>query len=151
MTVTDGVTGQPVDPYSINTYSLVSAGGAGRENAALQRNAFASLRREFAWRVPVTLKVGLDANQSARDVRGGNPAFTFVGADGRAGTADDAAAVVLDEAFSERTPPFGFPRTQRVSTYQLLDLYKAKPASPITPAASASFRVITASQRATSI
>ncbi|MBL9200797.1 MAG: carboxypeptidase regulatory-like domain-containing protein, partial [Opitutaceae bacterium] len=115
ITVTDGTTGQTIDPHNIAAYSLVSAGANNARRAAVQRKAFGSVRRDFGGAVPFTAKAGFDFNQSLRDIRVSNPTFNFVGADGRAGTTDDAAAPVRDPGLSVRNGIFGLPATDRLS------------------------------------
>ncbi|MGH7957360.1 MAG: hypothetical protein ACREH8_10145, partial [Opitutaceae bacterium] len=63
ISVTDGVTGTPVDPYDIDTYALSTAGGSGTRSRNVQNTFFASLRRDLDWRWPLTLKGGIDARQ----------------------------------------------------------------------------------------
>jgi iron complex outermembrane receptor protein len=141
--VTDAATGAPVDPYRIGTYTLQSASGnaygddtvlgvgpgAGIANRTtdVQRSAYANVKREFRWRLPVTLKGGLDLRQSIRDYRGGTTAYTVVGADGRANSADDGAAQVFDPVYSQRDGVFGFPATDRMSGARLWELYRQNP------------------------
>ncbi len=127
ITVTDGTTGQPIDPYSLASYTLVNAGAETARRAAVQRKAFGSARREFNGKLPFTAKVGFDLSQSLRDIRVSSPTLTFLGADGRANTSDDAAAPVRDPGLSARGGIFGFPSTDRVSTERLFDLYRASP------------------------
>lgn len=110
ITVADGVTGAPVDPYSLANYTLDTVSSNKLDGVDLRRTAFASARRDFHGWVPFTLKGGFDVRYSMRDRRLDNPTWTFVGADGRAGTGDDNAAVVLDESISQRVAPYGFPR-----------------------------------------
>ncbi|MEO6246689.1 MAG: outer membrane beta-barrel protein, partial [Opitutaceae bacterium] len=145
ITVTDGVTGAPVDPYRLSTYNITSAGGhrygadtvlgAGpgsglsTRTVDIQRSAYANVKREFAWVLPITVKTGLDVRQSQRDTRGGNTALTFVGADARAASGDENAAQFLDPVYSSRDGVFGFPQTQRVGGGQLWDFYRANPQS----------------------
>ncbi|WP_414661738.1 carboxypeptidase regulatory-like domain-containing protein [Horticoccus sp. 23ND18S-11] len=132
-TVTDGVTGAPVNPYDINSYSLTTAASTRTLAYDTKRTAFANLRRDLEVRgVPVTLKGGLDVRTAARDLNGvGQELFTFVGRDGRTSTtpvnSDDGAGIALDESFSTRTPPYGFPPTQYISGKRYLDLYKSNP------------------------
>ena len=132
ISVLDGTTGAPVDPYNLANYALTSASIGEQESGDLQRSAFANLRRDFVVRdVPFSLKAGLDLRQSVRDIRKYSPSWNFVGADGRTSTTpvgnDDSAAVVFDQSFSQRTAPYGFPRIQWVSQEQLWDLYQKKP------------------------
>ena len=129
ITVTDGATGAPVDPFNINTYGLTTATGVLLRIMDVKRTAFANVRRDFFEAVPVTVKAGLDVREERLDNRSFTPTYTFVGADGRAGTADDNASVIKDASFSQRIPPFGFPRMDVMSNQQLFDIYRAKPAS----------------------
>jgi len=132
--VADGATGVAVDPHNLAPYSIVSGSGNaihGRGYDDLtrdgKRSAYAWAARDFAWPVPVTIKAGLDLRQNWRDRIGGSMIQSFVGADGRAGTADDNAAQILDEIFSRRPGVFGFPATQRPSNAKLLDLLASRP------------------------
>ena len=133
--VTDGATGAPVDPHALASYSIVSGSGNAIHGRGFddvtrdgKRSAYAFASRDFTRVVPLTVKVGLDLRQNWRDRIGGSMIQTFVGADGRAGTADDNAAQILDEIFSRRPGVFGFPSTQRASNAKLLDLLATRPA-----------------------
>ena len=132
ITVTDGTTGASVDPYNLGTYAVTTTAGNTVKNADLQRTAYAHARRDFDWRVPVEIKTGLDVRQSARDLRGYNQPFTFVGGDNRASTTptvggDDGAAPFFDEVFSQRYAPFGFPQIQWMSNEKVWDRYQTNP------------------------
>jgi TonB-dependent receptor len=126
ITVTDHATGAPVDPYAIGSYTLNTANGTALNAADLQRSAYANLRREVPG-LPLALKAGVDVKQVRRDSRTDTPTFTFVGANGTANNADDAAAPYRDDSFSQRTAPFGFPRIDWVSNWRLWDEWKARP------------------------
>jgi len=127
ITVADGTTGRSIDPHSIADYSLVSAGAETTRRDVVQRKAFGSVRRDFFGALPFTAKIGFDLNQSLRDIRISNPNFTFLGADGRANSSDDAAAFVRNPELSARNGIFGFPATDRVSGDRLFDHYRASP------------------------
>ncbi|HRE84374.1 MAG TPA: outer membrane beta-barrel protein, partial [Opitutaceae bacterium] len=139
ITVTDGATGAPVDPYRLDNYLISSVRShsldiQGRKNMVqdTQRSAYANLGREFSWRVPVAVKAGLDVRETIRDLRvGGQSTLNFVGADGRATTtpvnSDDFAGVVLDPLNSQRAPGYGLPPIQWVSNSRLFDLYRTNP------------------------
>src|SRR5687768_13894620 len=146
ITVTDGTTGAPVDPYQLSSYNIVSAGGhrygadtvlgtgpgEGIHNQThdTQRKAYANLKRDFRWNVPFTLKGGLDVRQSIRDYRGGTTALTsFVGADGRANSGDENAALFYDPLYSSRDGVFGFPPIERIDPAKLWQVYQANPQS----------------------
>ncbi len=128
ITTTDGTTGAPIDPFNISTYGLTTATGVLLKAQTYKRTAFANLRRDFFENVPLTIKAGFDLRDERFDTRTFNPTYTFVGADARAATADDNASVVLDPSFSQRTPPFGFPRMDVMSNQKLFALYRTTPA-----------------------
>ena len=131
ISVTDA-TGAPVDYTKIGTYSLSTANSIESGSIDVQRTAFANVARDFSWRIPVTLKVGLDLRHSLRDLRGLTSPYNFVGADNRTSLTpvgnDDSATVVFDEIFSRRMPGFGFPNVQWVNNAKLLDLHRSNPA-----------------------
>ena len=132
ITVTDGTTGAPVDPYNINSYALSTAGASPQTSRNVQRTAFANVRRDFDGHWPLTLKAGVDVRQSRNDNRTSNTSVNFIGADGRAtttptGGSDDGAGVVYDPYFFQRAGLFGIPRVQWVSNEAVLDLYREKP------------------------
>ncbi|MDO8541483.1 MAG: TonB-dependent receptor, partial [Opitutaceae bacterium] len=125
--VADATTGAPVNPYDLSNYSLSNGGQNEPDGTDTKRSAYANLRRDFFGRVPVSVKAGLDIRQSIRESRRSRKTYTPVGADGRAGTADDNAIVILDESISQRIPPFGFPRVQWIDGVEFYDLYRANP------------------------
>lgn len=132
ITVSDGVTGAPVDPYDINSYALSTASGNLQTSRNVQNTGFANLRRDLDWRWPLTVKVGVDVRQSRSDNRTDNHSVNFVGADGRAtttpaGNSDDRASLVYDENYFQRAGLFGTPRVQWVSNEEVLDLYRTTP------------------------
>lgn len=133
ITVFDGTTGAAVDPYNLNNFALATANGTSSETHDVKRSAFANLARELdLGGVPLLLKGGLDVRQSRRDNRASTPSYTLLGADGRASTSptagsDDSAGVVLDQVFSQRVAPYGFPKIQYVSTQQAYNYYRDHP------------------------
>lgn len=131
ITVTETATGAPVDPFNLANYTLASGNDNQDNSSDVQRSVYANLRRDFYGRVPFSLKGGVNVQQSIRDLRGGNPPFTFVGADGQASTTpaagDDSAVPFLDLSMSQRNPPFGFPRTDGVSNVKVLSFNRANP------------------------
>ena len=164
ITVTDAA-GVPVDPYHVDSFALTAATGRshhdngnwGDKTTDLKQTAFVKLGRDLDWRVPVSLRTGLDLRRSARDLRAGTTAYTFVGADGRSSTtptaagSDDAAVVVRDPNGSTRAAPMGFPRAEYISSEKLLALYQANP-SYLTFDPSAAYRAgINQSKRAAEI
>ena len=142
ITVADGVTGLPVDPYSINSYQLRAANDFPRRAINIRSSAHANVGREFIWRVPLTLKAGLNFSRELRDNPGsGSIRRTFIGPDGRPAIAvsglpapttfalsDDGAARFLDASYSQRLLPFGFPKLQAVDNRKMLEYYTSNPA-----------------------
>ena len=131
ITVRDGVAGQPVNPYDLGTYALVSATVSPRLVGDMQRSAYANVRRDFQTKIPLSLKSGLDVRRSERDFRSKATAYNFVGADGRATTVpaggDDQAAAFSDPVFAERIPPYGFPSYGSVSSKALYAHFQNNP------------------------
>ena len=131
ITVTDGATGRPVDPFNLASYALTTTTQIPQNVADLQRSAYGNIQREFHGRLPLVLKGGVDVRQSVRDFRGGNSSVAFVGNDGRASTtpvgSDDSAAPFVDALFSQRVAPFGFPQMQAVRNRLVWDDYRATP------------------------
>ena len=134
ITVTDGTTGAAVDPYSLDSYVLSTANATFRRTEDVKRSAYANLRRDLEISgMALTLKGGIDVRQSLRDDFQSVPPFNFVGADGRSSTSpldpgsDDRASIALDDVFSQRVAPYGFPKIQYTSTQNAFNLYKASP------------------------
>ena len=126
--VSDGTTGAPVDPYNLSSYLLNTAGANSGRRAALQTRYFANLRRDLQGVAPMTAKVGVEVLESMRDVRLYQPTFTYVGADGRAGTSDDAAAPFRNDGLSLRPGDFGQPGFEKLNVDALYDRYRQQPA-----------------------
>ncbi len=147
ITVTDGATNAPVDPFNLSTYSLATAAHPSPYNTDAKRSAYANLRRDFDVRgTPVTLKAGFELQNQIRDNVNGYPAnatFTFVGRDGRASTTpvgnDDTAASFFNSAIANRPMMWGFPSIPVVSPTQLWAHYQANP-SQFTFNADAAYR-----------
>jgi TonB-dependent receptor len=119
ITVFDGTTGQPVDPYSLSTYTLNTGNGTSSRTQDVRRSAYGNLARSFDLRgTPLTLKGGVDFRQAIRDNRQSTPSYTFT---------PENAAMLLDEVFSERIAPYGFPKIQYVSTQEAYNYYQANP------------------------
>jgi TonB-dependent receptor len=132
ITVTDGATGAPLNPYLLENYAVTAAASGQPDNNDTQRTAFANIRRDFLGRVPLTLKAGLEAREAIRDLRSDNTiTYSFVGKDGRASTtpvgSDDAALPFWAPELSEHEHTYGFPKIQWVGETTLLNYYVANP------------------------
>ncbi len=131
--VTDGTTGAPVDPYSLSNYYLTTSSSDTWTSSDVQRSAFGNLRRDFFVRgIPLSLKTGFNVRNSIRDIRGDSIPYTHVGRDGitygnSVANSDDNAGFAVDPIFSQRMGPWGFPRIQYPSNFNLWEYYKANP------------------------
>ena len=129
ITVADGTTGAPVDPYNINTYAMTQGTSIPIDANATNRTAFANVRRDFYGQLPLTLKGGLDFRQMIKDQLQSNVAWAYVGRDGRTSTtpvgSDDQAAPFFAPIYSELTLPYGFPRVQWLDNMKAWEHYQA--------------------------
>ena len=141
--VTEAATGAPVDPFSLSSYAVTSANVGSAQTDDTRRTAYVKATRDFMWRVPFSLRAGLDFRHAERTVAGGAATVNFVGQDGRPSTtpvgSDDQALPFLDASFSTLTAPFGFPPFQGISTGNLYAYYLANP-SRVTTDANAQYR-----------
>lgn len=128
ITVRDGKTGAPVDPFALSTYSIVSATTQAGKTYDLQQTAYGSVRRDFFTRVPFTLKAGFDLRRGVRDIRGDNTTYNYLGPDGKANSGDESPVPFFDPIFSQRVLPFGFPRLETPSNRKIWERFVANPA-----------------------
>ncbi len=127
ITVTDGTTGAPIDPYKLGNYSLVSGQDQRRNPSDEQNTIYANLRRDFYGAIPFTLKGGVDSRRLTRAYRNHALPYNYVGPDGRANSGDETAAPVLDASYSQKIAPWGFPRIEWVSPELSWDLAQQHP------------------------
>jgi iron complex outermembrane recepter protein len=123
ITVRDGVTGAPIDPYSLTGYTMSTVGNISdyRDHIEHKRSVYGNLRRDFNWgRVPISIKGGFDVRHSNRDISGGTIAGNYTGP-------ANIPASLVDVPNSSRMPPFGYPLTQWLSTEKTAQLYKEHP------------------------
>jgi iron complex outermembrane recepter protein len=126
--------GAPYDLNNLANYTIRSASSNPRDAVALVSSFKADAQRDFdIGRTRFTLKVGTEVRQERRDIRSdvdggpGTRTWTFVGADGKPGTADDSAAIIADPLFAGVHEPLGGPAWQMPSPFLLFQLYKAHP------------------------
>src|SRR6185436_8428155 len=125
ITVRDGVTGAPIDPYSLTGYTMSTVGNISdyRDHIEHKGSVYGNLRRDFNWgRVPISVKGGFDVRHTNRDISGG----TIAGNYSPTAPANIPASLV-DVPNSSRMPPFGYPLTQWLSTEKTAQLYKEHP------------------------
>ncbi|MBL9186846.1 MAG: carboxypeptidase regulatory-like domain-containing protein [Opitutaceae bacterium] len=123
ITVTDGVTGAPVDPYNLDTYRITTATRQADRTYDRQRTAYGNLRRDFYTTVPFTLKAGFDLRESMRDYRGGTITYNYLGNGGQTN-----ATPFFDPIYSQRILPYGFPQLQTISNRKFYEHFAANPA-----------------------
>ena len=122
ITAVDNATRAPFDPFQLANYSLTTLTSNPRRGSDVNFTAFGNLRRDFLWRVPVTLKTGFDFSQTRRDNQAGAYSWTY-----RGSNTPGSAAPFLDTYFSQRTGPYGFPRIQFSDYKATLDYFRANP------------------------
>jgi iron complex outermembrane recepter protein len=126
-------TGESVDPQDVNNFIVNTTTTLYREVADVKKSLFLHTQREINLGVPITIKTGGDVRQSIRDLRSQDPAYTFVGPDGRPGGPDNAVAALgalgvdLVDPYSKLAPPFGLPKFRWPSQYKLYDTYVTNP------------------------
>ncbi|MSU51753.1 MAG: TonB-dependent receptor [Opitutus sp.] len=126
ISVTDAA-GRPVDTFKIRDYRLETVGSSPVDRYDIVRSFNAHARREFDFRIPITLKAGVDVSAQTRDIRSGAVTYNFVGADGVAQTADDSVAPWFSPKYLQRMPPWGLEHQEGVSTVAAYDTYRAHP------------------------
>ena len=128
ITVTDGTTGAPVDPYRLENYALTSANHQEDNWLTFKTTAYGSVARTFNLReIPVTLKGGFDVRQMIRDVRGPQVALTPAVAPNTANPGADNAGRFLDTLLSQRNMPYGFPAAQFIDDSKLYQHWVQNP------------------------
>ncbi len=144
ITVTDGTTGEALDPFSVGNYVVTAANGSMRATDDTRRSAYANARRDFLWRVPFTLKSGLDVRQVEREGRGFGAAYTYLGRDGVASTttagSDDLALPFANPTHGRRIFVNGFPRIHGISSGALAARLRTNPAEFGAPNANTLYR-----------
>ena len=135
LTITEGTTGVPVDPFNISTYTLATVQPPAPYNIDAKRSVQANARRDLNLRgFPLGLKAGVDLQSQTRDNRNDYPAnatINCVGRDGRSSTTpvgnDDSAAPFFYSAIADRPGVFGFPAIPVVNTATVLAQYRSNP------------------------
>ena len=144
ITVADGTTGTPIDPFSIGNYVVTAANGSMRATDDTRRSVFANARRDFLWPVPFALKAGLDVRQVERDGRGFGAAYTYLGPNGVASTttagSDDFALPFANPTHGQRIFVNGYPRIHGISSGLLAAHLRANPAQFGAPNANTLYR-----------
>jgi TonB-dependent receptor len=128
ITVTDGTTGAPINPYRLENYALTSANYQEDNWLTFRPTAYGNIQRSFMVReIPVTLKTGVDVRQMIRDIRGPQIALTPAVAPSPASPDANNAGRFLDEMLSQRQMPYGFPAAQFVDDSKLYQYWQQNP------------------------
>ena len=122
ITVLDGVTRAPVDPYRIDTYSFISAAENPQQASDINFSSFLNARRDFLTAVPFTLRAGLDFRQSTRDSNAGTNTWTY-----RGSNVPGSAAPFVDPSSGQRERMYGFPRMQFLDHKNTFEFWKKNP------------------------
>jgi TonB-dependent receptor len=121
--------GRVTDPHDYAQYSLDNATALDRKSNDIKKTLRMNIERRTDFLLPMRVRFGGDIRESVRDIRETTPAYTFVGPDGRANTADNMAGLydIFDERFSSVDPVFGQSSYRWMDVYKVYDLYKAHP------------------------
>ncbi|MSU53294.1 MAG: hypothetical protein EXS41_07860, partial [Opitutaceae bacterium] len=126
VSVKDATGTRDVDPYSLANYNLESLSGQTFESTAVVRSLNCFLKRDYAFVVPTSVKLGADLRSESRDLIRPTYATSFIGADRTTRTADDSAAQWFDPSYSSRELLFG-PRMQWFDLNKIGEIYRAHP------------------------
>ena len=133
ITVTDGPTGRPIDPFDISNYNITTTNSPEPKGSDAKGSVYANLRRDFnVGGVPLTLKGGLDLQNQVRNTSNPYPSnanFTYLGPDGRAASGDEGAAPFFFSEVATRRGAFGFPAVPAINNMKLWAFYKSNPAA----------------------
>ena len=128
VSVRDGTTGAPLDPYRLENYALTSANYQEDNWLTFRTTAYGNLQRSFSVRdVPVTLKGGFDVRQMIRDIRGPQVALTPAVAPTPPNPGANNAGRFVDTLLSQRPMPYGFPSAQSIDNTKLYYYWKDTP------------------------
>ena len=131
VTVTDGATGRPIDPYDISNYTITTTNLPQPKGSDEKRSVYGNLRRDFnVSGTPITLKGGVDVQKQVREMfqpYPSNAAFTYLGPDGRANSGDEGAAPFAFTQVATRPGAFGFPPVPAISNTKLFAFYQQNP------------------------
>jgi TonB-dependent receptor len=122
ITVVDNATRQPVDPYRLANYSLISVAETPRRGADLNVSAFLNARRDFHWGFPLSLRSGLDFRQSTRDSDQGAITYNY-----RGSNVPGSAAPFVDPLSAQQERDYGFASIEFPDYKSTLDYFRANP------------------------
>lgn len=120
--------GALIDWTKLASYQIVSASSAHRDAQNQINSGRLDVRRDFRLgRTPAALQVGAALQEQVLDWSELVRAWNFLGADGRAGTADDNAGFLVDPKYAGRASHFGWPAVEQPDMRKFYDLYVQHP------------------------
>ncbi|MBI5693736.1 MAG: TonB-dependent receptor [Verrucomicrobia bacterium] len=122
ITVIDNATRAPVDPYRLENYSLISVAETPQRASDFNFSSFVNARRDFLWKIPFTLRGGLDFRQSTRDSNSGAITYNY-----RGSTVAGSAGRFLDPSSPLRERSYGFSRIEFPDYKSTLDFFRSNP------------------------
>lgn len=128
--------GVNIDPFDLAKYNLYATpnsrnangytgavGGNASDASDTVKGGNFNIRRDFGGRLPFSLKAGVDARQTERDIRVNNPIWKYVGPDKTEDTADDSAAPFINKTFSTTPAPFGWGQISYLDAKKIHDQF----------------------------
>jgi TonB-dependent receptor len=119
--------GREVDPYNLSNYRLEGVQSSGIVGADIVRSMSAHAKRDLNFRLPVSVKTGVDWRSQHRDLSRNTYDTTHVGADRTANTADDNAVQWFDPVYSQRNLLFGGQKMQWMDPSKIGDTFRTNP------------------------
>jgi TonB-dependent receptor len=120
--------GNNIDYNNLANYRVTTTRAQPADGKAKMKGAFVDVKRDIAAvSFPLSIKAGLAVREEDRDNRRYQEDYTFLGADGVANTADDAALPFLDASYVGVDPHWGAAPIQWGSPYVLANLYRTNP------------------------
>lgn len=127
LTVLDA-NGAELNPFDLDSYRINTLRDGPVDGRATMVGGFVDVERHFDnLAFPLSMKVGVASRKEEKNNRRYRNDYTFVGADGVANTADDAAAPFLDEVYSGTDPHWGYPGIEWADAYKLGALFESNP------------------------
>ncbi|MBP8256949.1 MAG: TonB-dependent receptor [Opitutaceae bacterium] len=122
ITVIDNASKAAVNPYVLDNYSLISVADTPLRSSDINFTAFVNARRDFDWKVPVSLRAGLDFRQTIREYRTGTLTWSYSGA-----AVTGSAKPFVESTSLVRQTPYGFPAIQFVDYKTTFSYFEANP------------------------
>lgn len=117
--------GNAVDVYDSRNYTLNTVTSTQRDATGTKSGLNLDLERSLDLRLPVQLMTGYAYRRSDYDQRAPNRTWTFLGADGIPGNADNRVGLydIQNKSYSKIDQHFGTPKTQWIDPYKLWNLF----------------------------